>query len=108
MIPKNGSKERMYAKILVDVDLTNPLIRGTKICFEGEKWWVMFKYESLPILCFYCGKIGQGEKSCGKKLRDVRFEALEEGQYGLWMREKLMIVSNKGRVLITQIKVLLV
>lgn len=55
IIPENDTKEGRYVKMLVEVDLTKPLIRGTKVGFEGEKQWVL-KYEQLPLFCFYCGK----------------------------------------------------
>lgn len=31
LIPENESKEGMFAKMLVEVDLTKPLIHGTRI-----------------------------------------------------------------------------
>lgn len=37
IIPENGSKEERYVKILVEFDLTKPLIRGTNARFEGGK-----------------------------------------------------------------------
>lgn len=67
VIPENDSKEGRYVKMLVEVDLTKPFIRGTKIRFEGEMSWVMFKYEQLPFFCFYCGKIGHEERMREKK-----------------------------------------
>lgn len=61
IIHEHGSKEGRYVKMLVEVDLCKPLIRGTSIKFEGDKRWVMFKYEQLPQFCFYCGMIEHGE-----------------------------------------------
>lgn len=37
VILENDNKEGRYVKLLVDVDLTKPLIRGTNISFEGGK-----------------------------------------------------------------------
>lgn len=61
-IQESGSKEERYVKLLVDVDLTKALIRRTKVCFEEEKRWVSFKYESLSLYCFYCSMIRHGER----------------------------------------------
>lgn len=61
VIPESGNKEWRYAKLLVEVDLTQPLLRGTNIRCNGELKWVMFKYENLPFFCFYCGLVGHGE-----------------------------------------------
>lgn len=78
VLPKNESNDGRYVKLLVDVELNKPLIWGTRICFEEEKRWVSFKYESLPLFCFYCGKLCHGEKSCGKTLSYQKEGKLEE------------------------------
>lgn len=77
-----GSKENRYARLLVDVDLSKPLIRGTSIRFEGDKCWVMFKYEQLPQFCVYCGLLGHGERNYERKIKNAKSEKLSEGQYG--------------------------
>lgn len=59
-------------KLLVEIDLQKPLIRGTNLSFEEEKRWVTFKYEHLPLLCFYCGRIRYGERSCERKMNDLK------------------------------------
>lgn len=96
VIPKNGSKYGRYVKLLVEVDLTKPLIRVTKICFEWEKRWVSFKYEFLPIYCFYCGHIGHSEKSCGKKMGDIKIGRMDDCQYGGWLRATSLRANYKG------------
>lgn len=68
IIPEHGSKEGRYAKLLVEVDLYKPLLRGTMLNLEEEMGWVGFKYEQLPLFCSYCGKIGHGERNCEKKV----------------------------------------
>lgn len=99
VISENGKKEERYVKLLVDVDLTKPLIRVTNISFEGEKRWVMFKYEQLPLFCFYCGKIGYRERNCGKKMTDSRISDMNKGQYGEWLRAAYVRSSNKKVVM---------
>lgn len=86
MIPEYGSKEGRYAKLLVDIDLNAPLIRGTHIRCNGESQWISFKYEQMPSFCFYCGHIGHGEQVCEAKMKDVEEDRLNEGQYGDWLR----------------------
>lgn len=72
--------------MLVEIDVTKPLIRGTNISCEGEKQWVGFKYENFPLFCFYCGRICHGERTCEKRIHDSQREEVEEGQYGEWLR----------------------
>lgn len=78
-IPEIDSKEGRCAKLLVEVDLSKPLIRGTKLSFEGEKRWVIFRYEQLSFFYFYCGKIGHGERGCCIKAHDLKNSNLCKG-----------------------------
>lgn len=84
--------------MLVEVELNKPLIRGTYVRFEGERKWVMFKYEQLPLFCFYCGKIGHGERNCQKKMLDAKNANLMEGQFGEWMRGNAGQRGNRIRI----------
>lgn len=86
IIPENGSKDGRYAKLLVEIDLNKPLIRGTRLRCNGEMCWISFKYEQLPYFCFYCGKIGHGERICEKKKEDSQKSCLTENQFGEWLR----------------------
>lgn len=54
-----GGKEERHVKIQIELDLTKPLQRGTMLKYTEFESWVEFKYEQLPIFCFYCGQIGQ-------------------------------------------------
>lgn len=69
MILEYGSKGGRYAKLLVEVYLTKPLVKGTKLRYNGKMRWVEFKYENLPLFCFYCGMVGHGERLCERKKR---------------------------------------
>lgn len=97
IIPETGSKDGRFAKMLAEVDLSKPLTRGTSISFKGDKRWILFKYELLPLFCFYCGKIGYAKRSCGLKIEDAQNDILNEGQFGEWMRAVNGRVSVKGR-----------
>lgn len=55
-IPKNGSKKSKHLKILVEINLDRPLLRGSKIQHNGQVVCAEFKYENLTMFCFYCGK----------------------------------------------------
>lgn len=86
MIPENGNKDGRNVKVLVEVDLLKPLIRGTKLRCNGEERWVEFKYENLPLFCFYCGMVGHGDIMCGRKKKrfpKIRFTQVNLGSgYG--------------------------
>nr|XP_027087572.1 uncharacterized protein LOC113709019 [Coffea arabica] len=72
IIPGSGGKEGRHMKIMAEVDITKPLLRGTKINFKDQAVWVEFRK-------------GGGEK--------------REEQYGAWMRVgNIMVSPLKGRL----------
>lgn len=83
---ESGSEEGKMLKLLVEVDLNKPLLRGKKLRLEDESLWVDFNYEMLPTFCFYCGLIGHFERVCAGKMTDSREGKVCEGQFGEWLR----------------------
>lgn len=49
LIPKPGRKKGRYLKILAEIDLDKPLLRGSKILYNGLEVWVDFKYENMAF-----------------------------------------------------------
>ncbi|KAL3511190.1 hypothetical protein ACH5RR_030591 [Cinchona calisaya] len=89
IIPQTGSKEGKHLKILVRMDISQPLLTGTVVKDEGRQRWVNFKYERCPDFCYRCGVIGHTEKNCEGSL--YKDQDKKGNQYGNWMR-----ASNGG------------
>lgn len=54
-----------FVRVCVRIDITKPLCRGRKIGLSnGEEGWVSFKYELLPNLCYWCGRLTYYDKDC--------------------------------------------
>ena len=52
-------------QVWVSIDITKPLSRGRKVEFSnGEVSWVNFKYERLPNLCYWCGRLTHQDREC--------------------------------------------
>ena len=52
-------------RVRVRVDVTQPLCRGRVVNLEeGGSTWVSFKYERLPIICYWCGCLDHDKKDC--------------------------------------------
>lgn len=72
LILEFGSSRGIPIKILANVNLDKPLLRGTSIKLNGEMCWVDFKYEQLATFCYYCGRIGHSNWMCQIKREDLR------------------------------------
>ena len=53
------SDQAKFMRVCVDLEIDKPLRRGVYIASsDGERLWLTFKYERLPIVYFICGKLG--------------------------------------------------
>ena len=86
-----------YLRIRVSLDVQKPIKRKMKIKKVGGEWsWLNFKYERLPMFCFYCGVIGHADSFC-EKLFDNPGKVLET-PYGSWLRATTRALgSNTGK-----------
>lgn len=86
-----------FVKIKVQFNINNPIRAGLYI---GNKVdginWVDFRYENLPMFCFYCGLVGHTEEICSQK-REENPDNEKEGTNprGAWLRS-----NNYGRRLV--------
>ena len=54
-----------FLRVQVTIDVFKPLCRGRVISLDsGKEWWVPFKYERLPSLCFWCGCLTHNDRDC--------------------------------------------
>lgn len=52
-----------FIKVRVLIDISLPLCRGRLITVDSEgRIWVSFKYERLPNVCFWCGRLNHSDK----------------------------------------------
>ena len=55
----------MFCFLLVNIDISKPLCRGRAVRLgTSEKGWVDFRYECLPIFCYWCGKLDHDDRDC--------------------------------------------
>lgn len=85
-------------QVRVFVDITKPLCRGRKIGLNnGEDSWVSFKYERLPNLCYWRGRLTHHDKECS--LWSKQKGLIKEGdqQFGSWLRASTQTLGKKKR-----------
>ena len=76
-----------YLRIRVSMDIALPLCRGRMVRMgRPKKIWVEFKYERLPIFCYWCGKVDHDERECMLWIRSKETLRTEDKQFGPWMR----------------------
>lgn len=86
IIPPTGSKEGKHMKMLVEMDISQPILRGTSARFNEKSRWIHFRYDRIPDFCYNCGIIGHGDKVCFNRNSK---ETTDQGQqYGEWLRVK--------------------
>ncbi|KAK9989616.1 hypothetical protein SO802_029855 [Lithocarpus litseifolius] len=71
-----------FIRVQVMIDITLPLCRGRVITLEnGTKHWVQFRYERLPNLCFWCGRLNHADKKCELWINSKGTLAVEQQQF---------------------------
>ncbi|CAA0818221.1 Unknown protein, partial [Striga hermonthica] len=86
VLANSGNHGGKYLRLLVTLNLDEPLPRIANIRLGDQTAQVGFKYEKLQNLCHYCGMIGHLDRSCAKRISDINNNALKEGQYGDFMK----------------------
>lgn len=91
IVPQVGSKVGKHIKVLVTLDVSQPLLRGTMVKMGDNRIWVDFEYERCPDFCYLCGIIGHNEKSCFTKNKPGANR--DSAQFGAWM------LANSGKII---------
>lgn len=76
-----------FMRVRVLVDVTQPLCRGRVISLDDDKdLWVSFKYERLPIICYWCGRLNHNDRDCETCIDSEGILTEVDREYGSWLR----------------------
>lgn len=79
-----------YLRLWVTIDISKPLCSGRVFCMGNtEKGWLDFRYERLPIFCYWYGKLDHDDRDCPLWIDSKETLATEERQFGPWLRVDL-------------------
>ena len=91
-----GHEGGNFMRVRVQLDITQPLCRGRKIWLGGEQdHWVSFKFERLPIFCYWCGQISHDDRDCTIWLNNRGKLTPDKQEYGAWLRGELPCFSRR-------------
>ena len=85
-----------FVRVRVKVDVTQPLCRGRVVNLEeGDRVWVSFKYERLPIICYWCGRLDHDDRDCLKWIESKGSLTPHDKQFGSFMHATETVNSRK-------------
>ncbi|XP_075665004.1 uncharacterized protein LOC142634590 [Castanea sativa] len=86
---RKGQDELNYLmRVQVALPISKPIRRGSFIAgFDGDRHWVTFKYEQLPLFCHYCGMLGHDVKNCAAHFAVTKNGGKTDYQYGEFLKE---------------------
>ncbi|KAL3530648.1 hypothetical protein ACH5RR_009970 [Cinchona calisaya] len=64
LLSESWGKKGKHLKVLVSVDITKPLMRGTIVKLNNKAIWARFVYERSPDFCYKYGLIGHSDRNC--------------------------------------------
>ena len=86
-----------FMRVWVLVDVSQPLCRGRVICLEdGKELWVSFKYERLPNLCYWCGRLTHNDRDYELWLDSEGTLEETDKRYDPWIRASPIASSRKA------------
>ncbi|KAK7820275.1 hypothetical protein CFP56_038985 [Quercus suber] len=69
------------------LDISQPLSRGRTIRMGGSKTgWVDFRYERLPIFCYWCRRIDHDDRDSPLWINSKESLGSKDKQFGPWLR----------------------
>ena len=72
-----------FMRVKVALPLSKPLWKGAFLAdSNGQKSWVMFKYERLALFCHYCSLLGHDLRHCAQYFGATKNGEEVECQYG--------------------------
>ena len=76
-----------FIRLQVSIDTSLPLCRGRLISLhDGKQIWVSFKYERLPNICYWCGRLTQEDRDCDLWIESEGTLNIDQREFGPQLR----------------------
>lgn len=79
--------QKFFLIVRVALPISKPVWRGGfPLGSDGQRHWVTYKYERLPMFCHYCGILGHDLRHCSAHFAASKESDNVEYQYGEWLK----------------------
>ena len=90
-----------FLRLKISIDLSLPLCRGCLVTLENDKQvWVSFKYERLPNVCYWCGRLTHVDKDCDIWIERKGTLWVEERQFGPSICAPAFVPSRENVIMV--------
>ena len=88
-----------FIRVKVSIDLSLPLCRGRLISLsDGKERWVSFKYERLPNICYWCGRLTHDDRDCDLWIESEGTLKTEQRAFGPHLRASPFVATRKSAI----------
>ena len=91
-----------FIRIQALIDLSMPLCHGRLISVGGggKQVWVAFKYERLPNLCYWCGRLTHDDRDCDLWIDSEGTLTPEQREFGPHLRAPSFVAARKSSIVV--------
>lgn len=88
-----------FIRVRVAMDITLPLCWGLFVSLNDEKQvWIFFKYERLPNLCYWCGRLTHDDRDCEIWIESEGTLKSDQKEFGPSLHAQPFVASKKQMV----------
>lgn len=62
---------------------------------SGKEGWVSFKYERLPNIFYWCGRLSHHDRECPMWVKSRGTLKVEDQKFGIWLRVATLSMSRR-------------
>ena len=87
---RRSEEQNLFLRVRVALPISKPIRRGGFLMgLDGNRHWVDYKYERLPVFCHFCGILGHDLRHCPAHYEESKRSTTLEYQYGDWLRHPM-------------------
>ena len=86
-----------FIRVQVSIDVSLPLCRGRLVSLNNQtEVWVTFKYERLPNIYYWCGRLTHNDRDCDLWIESEGTLRVDQREFGPNLRAPPFIASKRN------------